>query len=152
MTLDEVERWLTHQITGIYHRTKHRALGIPPMVAWTRGIEGDDTTPGGGEPTAITDPRRFMIDFLPIERRLIRREGVELNCIHYRNDVLSTWVGEREKMIVRYDPRDLSRTFLLAPDDQYYDLTYRDFSRPPISLWAARGAQAPARRRQPACR
>src|SRR5262249_38629892 len=30
MTLDEVECWLTHQITGIYHCTPHASLGVPP--------------------------------------------------------------------------------------------------------------------------
>jgi len=68
MTLDEVERWLTHQIAGLYHGQTHGALGIPPSVAWKRGIEGDGTTPGSGEPQAIADPRRFLIDFLPLER------------------------------------------------------------------------------------
>lgn len=38
-------------------------------------------------------------------------------------------------MVVRYHPRDLSRTYLLAPDGHYYDLSYRDLRRPPISLW-----------------
>lgn len=41
-------------------------------------------------------------------------------------------------MIVRYDPRDLSRIYLLGPDGQYYDLTYRDLRRPSISLWEHR--------------
>jgi putative transposase len=41
-------------------------------------------------------------------------------------------------MIVRYDPRDLSRVYLLGPDGHYYDLTYRDLRRPPISLWEHR--------------
>ena len=41
-------------------------------------------------------------------------------------------------MIVRYDPRDLSRVHLLAPDGRYYDLSYRDLRRPPISLWEHR--------------
>ena len=41
-------------------------------------------------------------------------------------------------MVVRYDPRDLSRIYLLAPDGQYYDLTYRNLQRPPISLWEHR--------------
>ena len=99
---------------------------------------GDATTPGCGEPPAVADPRRFLIDFLPIERRLIRRDGVSLHSIHYWSDVLTTWIGEPQKMIVRYDPRDLSRIYLLAPDGQYYDLSYRDLRRPPISLWEHR--------------
>jgi putative transposase len=138
MTIDEVERWLTHAIAGVYHRDEHRALGIPPLVAWERGILGDDTTPGRGEPVRITDPRRLLIDFLPIERRLIRREGVSLFSIHYWSDVLAVWVGDPERMIVRYDPRDLSRIYVLSPNGLYYDLSYRDLRRPPISLWEHR--------------
>ena len=138
MTLDEVERWLTHAIAGVYHRDKHRVLDMPPMAAWERGIVGDDSTPGCGEPAAVSDPRRFLIDFLPIEQRRVRREGISLNSIFYWSDVLRSLIGERQRMIVRYDPRDLSRIFLLAPDGQYYDVNYRSLGRPPISLWEHR--------------
>src|SRR5712691_5502935 len=50
MTIEELERWLTHAITGVYHCTVHRALGVTPRVAWERGILGDATVPGPGEP------------------------------------------------------------------------------------------------------
>jgi putative transposase len=43
-------------------------------------------------------------------------------------------------MIVRYDPRDLSRIYLLGPDGNYYDLSYRDIRRAPISHWEHRRA------------
>jgi putative transposase len=135
MTLDELQRWLTHAIAGEYHNTPHGAIKMPPLAAWERGILGDARHPGRGEPVAISDPRRFLTDFLPLEWRLIRREGIALHSIHYWSPVLTSWVGEPRKMIVRYDPRDLSRIYLLAPDGQYYDLPYRDVRRPPISLW-----------------
>lgn len=138
MTLDELERWLGNAIAGVYHRTVHRSLNTTPIAAWERGIVGDETTPGSGEPSAVDDPRRFLIDFLPIERRLVRREGLQLHSIHYWSDLLSVWIGEPEKMIIRYDPRDLSRIYLLGPDGQYYDIAYRDLRRPPISLWEHR--------------
>ncbi|MER9586637.1 transposase family protein [Mesorhizobium sp. M0276] len=138
MTLDEVERWLAHAIVGVYHRDLHRGINMTPLAAWEQGIAGDDMTPGRGEPMAVADPRRFLIDFLPLELRLVRREGVWLNSIGYWSDVLRTWIGHAEKMIVRYDPRDLSRIYLLAPDGVYYDLTYRDLGRPAISLWEHR--------------
>lgn len=141
MTLDEVEQWLTHAITGVYHRQTHRALNMPPGAAWQRGILGDERTPGRGDPVEVSDPRRLLIDFLPIERRLVRREGVSLSSIWYWSDALTTWIAEKQKMIVRYDPRDLSRIYLLAPDGHYYDLTYRDVRRPPISLWEQRLAR-----------
>jgi putative transposase len=138
MTLEELQRWLSHAIAGVYHHTLHRALGTTPLAAWERGILGDETTPGRGDPVTVSDPRRLLIDFLPIERRLIRRDGVSLNCIHYWSDSLASWVGEPQKMVVRYDPRNLSRIYLLAPDGHYYDLSYRDLRRPPISLWEHR--------------
>jgi len=138
MTLDETERWLGHAITGVYHRDLHRGIGVTPLDAWRRGIAGDETTLGRGEPIAVADPRRFLIDFLPIERRRVRRDGVLLNSIAYWADVLSTWIGHPEPMIIRYDPRDLSRIYLLGPDGTYYDLSYRVLRRPPISLWEHR--------------
>lgn len=138
MTLDELQRWLAHAIAGEYHNSVHSALHLPPLTAWRRGIVGDEHTPGRGEPVAVPDPRRFLIDFLPLERRRVRRDGLCLHSIHYWSDALSVWVGQPQKMIVRYDPRDLSRTYLLAPDGQYYELTYRDLRRPPITLWEQR--------------
>lgn len=138
MTLDEVERWLGHAIAGVYHRDLHRGIGTTPLAAWECGIAGDGATLGRGEPMAVADPRRFLIDFLPIARRRIRRDGVALHSIAYWADVLSTWIGDPEPMIIRYDPRDLSRIYLLGPDGTYYDLSYRDLRRPPISLWEHR--------------
>lgn len=138
MTVEELERWLVHAIVGVYHRTLHRALDTTPLAAWERGIIGDEHTPGCGEPVAVPDPRRFLIDFLPLERRLIRRDGVSLHSIHYWSDVLRSWIGESQRVIVRYDPRDLSRIYLLAPTGQYYDLSYRDLRRPSITLWEHR--------------
>lgn len=138
MTLDEVERWLGHAVAGVYHRDLHRGIGTTPLAAWERGVVGDKGILGRGTPTAVGDPRRFLIDFLPIERRLVRREGIALHSIFYWSDVLWTWVGHPTPMIVRYDPRDLSRIYLLGPDGTYYDVNYRDLGRPPISLWEHR--------------
>lgn len=138
MTIEEVERWLGHAITGLYHGSVHRSLHTTPLVAWERGLLGDAIEPGPGQPVPVPDPKRFLIDFLPIERRLIRREGVSLHSISYWSDILTAWIGQPEKMIVRYDPRDLSRIYLLAPDGQYYELTYRNLQRPSISLWEHR--------------
>jgi putative transposase len=132
MTLGEVERWLGEAITGVYHQAEHRSLGAPPLTIWQRASTEMPPAP------EVTDPKRFLIDFLPLERRLIRREGVSLHSIHYWFDVLTSWIGEKERLIVRYDPRDLSRIYLRAPNGEYLDLSYRDIRRPPISLWEHR--------------
>jgi len=137
MTLQELERWLTHAIVGVYHREVHRSLGIPPLIAWEQKSR-ERAASGGAAPPAVPNPLRFFIDFLPLERRLIRRDGVSLHSIRYWSDVLKTWLGEPQKRIIRYDPRDLSRIYLLGPDHTYYDLSYRDLRHPSISLWEQR--------------
>jgi putative transposase len=134
MTIDEVEAWLGHAIAGVYHRELHRTIGTTPLAAWERAATLHPAA------VAVADPRRLIIDFLPMVRRQVRRDGVMLHSIAYWSDVLRTWVGEPEPMIVRYDPRDLSRIFLLGPDGNYYDLSYRDIRRAPISHWEHRRA------------
>jgi putative transposase len=86
-------------------------------------------------PPRIIDPERFLIDFLPLERRAISRSGVQLFYIDYYSDVLRPLIKDGRRYIVRYDPRDLSRVWLLSKDSEYYALPYRARHRPPISLW-----------------
>jgi putative transposase len=138
MTLNEVEHWLGHAIAGVYHNQLHRALASAPLAAWQAGIEATSGPAGFRRRGAVADADRFFLDFLPIERRMIRRDGVRLNSICYWSDVLRTLIGNPDRMIVRYDPRDLSRVYLLAPDGNYYNLSYADLRRPPISLWEHR--------------
>jgi len=104
MTLDEVERWLAHAIVGVYHRDLHRGIGRHAARRLAARSCRRQRQPGRGTTTPVIDPRRFLIDFLPIERRLVRRQGVFLFSIAYWSDVLRTLIGERDKMIVRYDP------------------------------------------------
>ena len=138
LTLEELEQWLATAIVGVYHESVHRGLGCTPASAWCHAMAKSNNQDSVGG--AMLDSRRLLIDFLPFERRLVRREGVVLLGITYWADVLSTWIGEHQKMIVRYDPRDLSRIYLLAPDGVYYNLPYRDLYRPAISLYERRAA------------
>ncbi len=78
--------------------------------------------------------RESLIESLPVARRVVRPPGISLHSIRYWSDVLTAWIGRAQKMEIRYDPRDLSRIYLRAPDGDYYDLSYRDLRRPPISL------------------
>jgi putative transposase len=119
----------------VYHNRLHSGIGMPPLAAWKKGILGTPEVPGRGLPPRIADPERFLIDFLPLERRAVSRSGVQLFYIDYYSDVLRPLIGERHRYIVRYDPRDLSRVWLLSKNNEYYALPYRARQRPPISLW-----------------
>jgi putative transposase len=134
MTLDEMQEWMTRGI-DVYHNRLHSGIGMPPLTAWKNGILGTAEAPGRGLPPRIADRERFLIDFLPLERRAVSRSGVQLFHIDYYSDVLRPLIRDGHRYIVRYDPRDLSRVWLLSKDNEYYALPYRARQRPPISLW-----------------
>ena len=129
-----MQEWLTRGI-AVYHNKSHSGLDKPPLQAWKNGIVGTEQAPGRGLPPRIVDPERFFIDFLPLERRAVSRKGVQLFRIDYFSDVLRPLINDGQRYVVRYDPRDLSRIWLLSKDNEYYALPYRERHRPPISLW-----------------
>jgi len=140
MTLLELETYLALEVTGAYHARAHRALGVSPAAAWARGWSGP------GHPLRLpTDPRRFLIDFLPRERRVLRRDGVHLFQIRYFADELRFWTGRVGAVTVFYDPRNLSRIFLRLGDGrggegEIVEARPADRTRPAVALWEHRAA------------
>ncbi|MEQ8933963.1 MAG: Mu transposase C-terminal domain-containing protein [Nitratireductor sp.] len=142
MTMDELERWMALEITR-YHADRHGALGIPPLAAWheaavrrVRPVRHPHDLAG------------FMIDFLPSVDRLVRRDGIHLFGLRYWDDVLSIWAGRVDRPLrVSYDPRDLSRIFVRAPDGKRWPIRFADLRRPPITLGEHRRARTALRER-----
>ena len=142
LTLDELEHWLALEITR-YHASVHGALGLPPIAAW------EDAVAQRREALRRPhDPARFLIDFLPSQERVVRRDGIHLFGIRYWDDILNLWAGRLDRPLrVSYDPRDLSRVFLHAPDGAFWPIRYADLRRPPITLGEHRQARAALRER-----
>lgn len=136
LTLAELEKWLILAI-GTYHASVHSFLSQTPAAVWKKSIEF--------HPVAnVADKTAFLVDFLPIVRRTIRRDGFEIDHICYYGDALKPWIARRdslEKFIIRRDPRDLSRVWVLDPDSKlYFEIPYRCQSRTPVTLWEHRRA------------
>ena len=136
MTMKELERWLALEILGVYHKSVHATLRQPPEQAWTERL-ARRVTPIR-HPQA---PARFLLDFLPGERRRIRRNGIRIFNLHYWDNILSPLAGRSDqRYLIRYDPRDLSRVFLRDDSGEYWTIPYRDLGAPPVSLWDHRAA------------
>ena len=134
MTLHELEIWLALEITGSYHARVHRALDSTPTAAWTARVDG-------ARLRMPTDLRQFLADFLPSEQRVLQRDGLHLFHIRYWSDELRWLMGrESRKFILKYDPRDLSRIFVLT-DDGIIEARPADLTRPAITLWEHRTAR-----------
>ncbi|MDN3562853.1 Mu transposase C-terminal domain-containing protein [Paeniroseomonas aquatica] len=141
LTLDELERWLAVAIAKYYHLRPHEGLGgQAPLRRWQEGVAA--LAAEGGAIPVPRDPRAYLMDFLPVVRRTLRRDGIRLDHITYFSSALRAWIVQRDRpdpLLIRRDPRDLSRVFVLDPkDDGYLEVPTRDLSRPAISLWEHR--------------
>jgi putative transposase len=137
LTLNELERWLVLAVNH-YHNSIHHTLNQTPASLWSEGI-----AQLGNVPT-VANPRTFLIDFLPVIRRQINRGGFLIDHIAYYADVLKPWIANRhqlQKFIIRRNPLDLSRIWVLDPDgNRYIEIPYRVISRPALTLWEHRQA------------
>lgn len=136
LTLDEFETWLWRFIAADYNVRAHSATGRPPLIAWRLGADGQ-----GFVPRTPSDPERLALEFLPSVSRAITRQGVVLNRIHYYEPFLEPLfdIGDR-KLVVRFDPRDLSRIYVLTAQG-VQTIRYRNLGRAPMSLWELQAAR-----------
>jgi putative transposase len=58
------------------------------------------------------------------------------------SDTLPTIAQPSEPLIVRHDPRDLSRLFVMGKDKRYHTIPYANDTHPPISLGELRHVHA----------
>lgn len=142
LTLRELERWLALAV-GTYHGSVHNGLLQPPAARWAEAVERV------GVPAVVTRPTAFLVDFLPVIRRTLTRTGFVIDHIHYYADALKPWIARRERLpafLIRRDPRDISRIWVLEPEGQHYlEIHYRTLSHPAATLWEQRQALAKLR-------
>lgn len=136
LTVGELERVLALVVDG-YNNTVHAATGERPVeryLAWYRrpGLADAERAP------PRVDARRFLLDFLPFERRALGRGGVRLFRIDYSSPgLLPMWRrdnGRRVPRVVVYDPRSLARVWVLdEATGGYVAVPYRA-PRPDMTL------------------
>ncbi|MCB1349223.1 MAG: DDE-type integrase/transposase/recombinase [Maritimibacter sp.] len=134
MTLGELETWLALEITGSYHARVHSALETTPAAAWAARADA-------ARLRMPADLRQFLVDFLPSEQRVLQRDGFHLFHVRYWSDELRWLMGrDSRKYTLRYDPRDLSRIFVVT-DEGIIEARPADLTRPAITLWEHRAAR-----------
>ena len=128
MTLAELERWMALEIAGRYHLNVHQGLHAIPARVWANAIRRQSRE-------GIADPARFVVDFLPASTRRVGRSGFQLNLIRYWDPLLTRLFPIGTRVLVRFDPRDLSRVYIPSPEGpEYLSVPYADLRRPPITL------------------
>jgi putative transposase len=144
LTLPELERWLVLAVAG-YHGSVHSALGQTPAGQWAAGVAST------GAPSVTANQTAFLVDFLPVFRRTLTRTGFVIDHVRYFANALKRWIARRDSLgsfIVRRDPRDISRVWVLEPEGHHYvEVPYRSISNPAVSVWEHRQALGRLRER-----
>jgi putative transposase len=142
LTIGELERWLALAVCS-YHGQLHAGLVGTPAGRWAEGVAAT------GSPGTVANETAFLVDFLPVIRRSLARSGFVIDHVRYYSDGLKPWIARRralERFVIRRDPRDISRIWVLDPaGESYLQVPYRTLSHPPISLWEHRAAVAQLR-------
>jgi len=74
-------------------------------------------------PDVVTPRPASLMDCLPIIRRKLTRAGFVIRTSFYYADILRPWIAQRDRLpafLIRYNPRDTSRIWVLEPGGQYY--------------------------------
>lgn len=134
LTLRELERFVAWEIAGRYHQVVHSALRRPPVAVWR---EHEGATPL----RLPADRMAFWVSFLPEQERILRPDGIHLHGLRYWSPALAAEVGrQNDKLLVKYDPRDLSRVFVRRPSGAFVEARYSDLTLPSITLAEAKAA------------
>lgn len=144
LTLADLEKWLVLAVTA-YHGSVHGTLGQTPAGQWGAGVTAT------GKPSVTANPTAFLVDFLPVIRRTLTRTGFVIDHVHYFANALKPWITRRDSLgpfIIRRDPRDISRVWVMEPEGHnYVEVPYRSISNPAVSVWEHRQALARLRER-----
>lgn len=139
LTMSELQRWLALAVIS-YHGQVHGTTGQTPAARWVESVTVS------GAPVTVTNEAAFLVDFLPVIRRRLTRTGFVVDHVHYFCDGLKPWIARRDRLdrfVIRRDPRDISRVWVLDPDGRFYlEVPYRTLAHPPISVWEHKAALA----------
>lgn len=136
LTVAELEKWLALAVAS-YHGQVHSTIGQTPQARWAAGT-------GQTPVVTVANETAFLVDFLPVFRRTLTRTGFVIDHVHYFSDGLKPWIARRDRLdrfVIRRDPRDLSRIWVLDPEGaSYLPVPYRTLSHPAVSVWEHRAA------------
>jgi putative transposase len=133
--LREFERILALEVLGPYHNEVHSTLGKSPAAAWRDGLAA------AGSMRQVDDPAAFVLDFLPFEERVVRRDGIHLFNVAYFDGALAPLLDRPNRRCrIKYDPRSMDAVFVELPEGGHLRVPCADLGRPPISLWEQQAA------------
>jgi putative transposase len=137
LTLDQLDTAIGHFITDTYLPRIHSELRTSPVTAWV----GDGWLPR--LPASIEELNVLLLTVA--KSRVVHRDGIHFQGLRYLSPTLAAYVGER--VILRYDPRDITEIRVFHNDRFLCKAVDPEHSGTSITLKDIQTARA-ARRRE----
>lgn len=119
LTIDELEMYFARQILGIYNRSVHSSLGCSPLEAW-------NAKAAGLLPRLPDDADHFRLDLFPHFEATITRTGIKKFGQEYASaDTTIAFASGVRRVLVKYDPRNLSRLYVELQPGRYTTIPFR---------------------------
>jgi len=118
LTIDELEKFLTIWICGVYHQSFHSGIGTTPQKMWEKEVKGEDGTGPTWNRQLPEDEHTARIDFLPSYTANVRRSGFRRKNREYYDPSLVNSPGDKEFKI---DLNCISPMYLWNPSRNGYD-------------------------------
>lgn len=127
LSLPELERVLAIAIDSYNHAT-HGTTGERPIERYLAYYRVPDLPDAARIPPIPSE--NFLLDFLPYEKRTLRRTGFRLFRVDYSGvDLLPLWRHDNQRQITRvivYDPRSLAQIWVAdETTGEYIAISYR---------------------------
>lgn len=116
VTLDELRHHALRYIVDVYHRRRHRGLGVSPMEAWAESVRRNGMRP-------LPDPERVTTALSRVAYRVPQRYGIEFEGLIYNSADVSAYRvrnGAPRAVRIAVDPLDLTRIRFLDPADNRF--------------------------------
>jgi len=120
-TLDDFRAWLIEQICRGYHVRHHRALGMPPLVAWERAFQDEN-----GQPVLPPEPierAALRRDFYPFKIRRLERTGILFDKSQFWAPALAPLIQPELKVKCHYHPDVADIIWVRGDDDILIEAT-----------------------------
>ena len=148
-TLDQLEEIFLHLFVEAYHHSPHEGLGgRTPISVWRDYFEGQVKGAQVHYPQ-VQAGQPLLISLLPHFRRTIQQDGVSWEGNQYFEDVLTSYIRERNPKRTdglwrfHFDPRDISKIWWRDPaSGAWFPIPLRDVEGQGVALWDLKDFQS----------
>ena len=147
-TLPDLEKWLAHEIFGIYHHEAHAGIGFEtPLYRFEKGLR---ELTGAPEVISGLEAKKLQIFLMPSFEATVQRDGITQHYIVWKSDIFTriighygTGAGKSFRTRFYFDPANMKIIYFVNPFDTHGNFAQAiwQINQPGYSEWEVKEVQ-----------